>query len=295
MDWPAPAKLNLFLHVLGRAPDGYHDLQTLFVFLDLVDTLQFGPREDAQVQRVSALAEVSSEEDLCVRAARALNQLAGTRHGVDIVLHKRIPMGAGFGGGSSDCATTLVALNKIWDLGLDIDTLAEVGLTLGSDVPVFVRGLSAFAEGRGERLTPVSIQVPWFVLVTPDCHVSTAQIFQHPALTRNSPPMKISDCLEAGSVDSQDIELKSLLSRTRNDCETMVSGLFAPVRDALDWLNQHAAARMTGTGAAVFAPFANREAAEVCRADAPSGWRVQVARGCSRSPLLERMKGTTND
>lgn len=276
--WPAPAKLNLCLHIVGRRKDGYHLLQTLFQFLDYGDEIRFALRSDACIQRLSGPPDLRADEDLCVRAARVLQQAAGCQQGVDIDLTKRLPMGGGLGGGSSDAATVLVALNRIWQLGWSIDQLAELGLTLGADVPVFVRGQAAWAEGVGEQLTPVDserLPEPFYLVITPDCSVSTREVFNHPALTRDSPPRKIA-AFFAG--------------RMGNDCLAVVRENYPPVAKALDWLSEYAEAKLTGTGASVFAAFEQRSEALAVQARLPEGWQSFVARGLNRSPLLQRLE-----
>ena len=273
--WPAPAKLNLFLHIVGRRADGYHLLQTVFQFVDYCDYIRFYPRSDGAVGRRSDLAGVPPEQDLVVRAARALQQYAGTGLGVDIEVDKRLPMGGGLGGGSSDAATTLVALNALWRLGLSADTLATLGLALGADVPVFVRGRAAWAEGVGEVLTPVELLEPWFVVVVPAAQVETRKIFNAADLTRNKHPIKIRDFLDGP---------------TENVCQSLVSDYYPEVAAALEWLSKFGQARMTGTGACVFAAFpSEREATEVAERK-PEGWRVAVAKGLNESPLLGTLR-----
>jgi 4-diphosphocytidyl-2-C-methyl-D-erythritol kinase len=272
--WPAPAKINLFLHVTGRRPDGYHLLQTAFQFLDHGDALRFTPRDDGAIRLAAPLPGVPEHRDLTVRAAALLKQLTGTSRGADIAVEKRLPMGAGLGGGSSDAATTLVALNRLWGLNLPEGRLAELGLQLGADVPVFVHGRAAWAEGVGERLTPIALPEPWYVVVVPPCHVSTAEIFAAPELTRNAPPLTIAAFLSgAGS----------------NVFEAAVCRRHPEVGRALAWLSIYAPARMSGTGAAVFAAFADRARAQNVAEAVPTPWAVFTARGCNRSPLHERL------
>lgn len=273
--WPAPAKINLFLHVIGRRPDGYHFLQTAFQFLDYGDALRFTARDDGAIRRTTPLTGVPEHQDLTVRAAILLKRVAGSSLGVDIAVEKRLPMGAGLGGGSSDAATTLLALNRLWGLNLPEGRLAELGLQLGADVPVFIHGRAAWAEGVGERLTPIALPEPWYVVVVPPCHVSTAEIFAAPELTRNAPPLTIAAFLSgAGS----------------NVCEAVVCRRHPEVGRALDWLSGYAPARMSGTGAAVFAAFADRARAQSVAGAVPAPWAVITARGCNRSPLHDRLK-----
>ena len=285
--WPAPAKINLFLHVLGRRADGYHDLQTLFQFLSLQDEIGVTHRDDGLVRRRSEHSNVPEAEDLTVRAAALLKATTHCRHGVDIELVKRIPVGAGLGGGSSDCAATLHALNQLWGLGLCVDSLAALGATLGADVPVFLRGHAAWGEGVGERLTPVALREDWYTVLIPDCHVSTADVFAAPALTRNTRPLKIADLSHTGeSSVTPWIHLSTIFERTRNDCQALVRELYPPVNQALAWLEAKGVARMTGTGAAVFAPADTEAAARASLADCPSQWVGFVSRGLNESPLL---------
>lgn len=274
--WPAPAKLNLMLHVTGRRTDGYHELQTVFQFLDFGDSLTFTLREDEQVRRVSEIGAVPAAQDLVVRAARLLQAQTGYRCGVDIAIEKRIPMGGGLGGGSSDAATTLVALNTLWKLGLGVDALARLGLQLGADVPVFVRGSAAWAEGVGDQLQVIDLPEPWYLVISPDCSVSTAAVFADPELTRDTVPIKIADFLSAGG---------------RNDCEAVVRARYPAVAAALDWLDQYAVARLTGTGSSVFASFADKRSAADLLAHLPPAWQGFVAKGCNRSGLLDRLAG----
>lgn len=270
--WPAPAKLNLFLHVKGRREDGYHEISTAFQFLDFCDELAFRPRDDGVIRLATDLPGVDPEANLVVRAARLLAREAATGQGVDIHLDKRIPLGGGLGGGSSDAATTLVALNWIWAAGLDVERLAGLGLGLGADVPVFVRGRAAFAEGVGEKLTPHDFEEPWYVVINPDVQVSTAEIFSAPELTRDGLQATIS-CFAMGD--------------EHNDCEPVVRSRYPEVARALDWLAVRGPARLTGTGACLFGWYADQAQARAVAADVPSPWRAFVARGRNRSPLLE--------
>jgi 4-diphosphocytidyl-2-C-methyl-D-erythritol kinase len=270
--WPAPAKLNLFLHIVGRRDDGYHLLQTIFQLLDWGDAVRLRVRDDGIIARSAELPGVAPEDDLCVRAARALAQCAEAEFGVDIALEKRIPIGGGLGGGSSDAATVLVALNELWEVGLGADELAEIGLKLGADVPVFVRGLSAWAEGVGERLTPLELPQRDFVILHPRVSVPTGPLFQAVELTRNCTPATISGYLsgiEAGNVFTP-------LVRARH----------SQVAAALDWLGRFGNARLTGTGSCVFAAVESKEAAEAVVAACPPEFAAYGAIGVNRSPLL---------
>lgn len=271
--WSAPAKLNLMLHIVGRRPDGYHELQTVFQIIDLCDRIRLTVREDGGIARPKGPAGVPESDDLVVRAARALQAASGTRLGADIEVSKVIPMGGGMGGGSSDAATTLVGLNQMWGIGFSSEQIAAIGVKLGADVPVFVHGRSAWAEGVGERLAPVDVSGDsWFLVIYPGVHVPTAAVFQAPELTRNSPPTTMRGFLETGG---------------RNDCEAVVRARFPAVAEALDWLARHAPARLTGTGSCVFAKFARAAEAERVAAQVPDEWRAFVARGLGASPLLE--------
>ena len=273
--WPAPAKLNLFLHVTGRRPDGYHQLQTLFQLVDLCDTVTISPRDDGVLDRPVGAAGVAPEADLALRAARALQQLTGARQGADLRVHKRIPQGGGLGGGSSDAATTLLALNELWGCGLSLDELAALALPLGADVPVFVRGFSAWAEGVGERLRPVSLPEAWYVIVYPGVGVSTREVFQSPELTRNSPLITIRAFFESGG---------------RNDCEPVVRAASAEVAAALEWLGREGTARLTGTGSCIFLARGSAAEAERIAARVPDRWMSFVARGLDRSPVHELLQ-----
>lgn len=270
--WPAPAKLNLMLRVIGRRPDGYHSLQTVFQFLDYADELRFESADDGRITRSLGLSGLAPEQDLVVRAANLLRTETGCSRGVDIQVSKRIPPGGGLGGGSSDAATTLVALNHYWQLGLSQQRLQQIGARLGADVPVFVAGRAAWAEGIGEKLTPLELPEPWYLVVTPDCQVQTADVFRDAELTRNSPPITISRFLAQGG---------------GNDCTPVVRRRFPAVARALDWLDQFGEARLTGTGACVFAAFDDEHRARETGAKLPQGWSAFVAAGRNRSPLLD--------
>ncbi|MGA9851412.1 MAG: 4-(cytidine 5'-diphospho)-2-C-methyl-D-erythritol kinase [Gammaproteobacteria bacterium] len=272
--WPAPAKLNLFLHIIGRRTDGYHLLQTLFQFLDYNDMLDFTLRKDGRITRPSGPTEVPEEHDLVVRAAVLLQRCAGARQGAEIHLHKRLPRQAGLGGGSSDAATTLVALNHLWNTGLATEELVRLGLEIGADVPVFIKGHAAWAEGIGEILTPVEIPESWYLVVQPACEIATREIFQAPDLTRNSAPITIA---------------RFYGGEGRNDFEPVVRKRHPAVAEALDWLGRRASPRLTGSGACVFAGFERETEVRRVLADLPQGWRAFVARGRNRSPLLERL------
>ena len=273
--WPAPGKLNLFLHIVGRRSDGYHLLQTAFQFIDLCDELSFWHRADGVIERVGEVTGVPADADLALRAARALAAQHGVRAGVGIELRKRLPVQGGVGGGSSDAATVLVALNRLWRLDLSVEALAALGLGLGADVPVFVRGQAAWAEGVGEQLTPADFPAPVYVLVQPDATVTTAELFQATELTRDSPVITMTGFLTAGG---------------RNDFEPVVRRRYPAVAEALDWLGRVAPARLTGTGSCVYAAMPDERTARETLARLPVRWRGDVVRGLNRSPLLERVR-----
>ena len=270
---PAPAKLNLFLHITGRRADGYHELQTVFQFLDLQDEITLSARPDTQIRRQTQWADVAEEDDLMVKAAHRLADFAGITSGVDIRIEKNIPMGAGLGGGSSDAATVLCGLNRLWGLDLSKDTLAGIGQKLGADVPVFVHGHAAWAEGTGEILTSIDPAEDLYLLVVPPVHVSTAEIFSHPALTRDSSPIRITDFLEGHG---------------HNDLETVVRQQYPDVDKAMNWLQQFARARMTGTGAGVFITPGSADDAKKIAQQAPASWQCFVTQGLNSSPLYDR-------
>lgn len=275
---PAPAKLNLFLHITGRREDGYHLLQTVFQFLDHGDELGFRTRTDGILTLTPPVPGVPDEQNLVIRAARALQQRTGCTLGADITLKKRLPMGGGIGGGSSDAATTLIGLNHLWQTGLTSDELAETGLALGADVPVFVRGEAAWAEGVGEKLTPLAdLQEPWYLVLVPPVQVPTVTIFRDPQLTRNTPAIRVSAFLAQGG---------------QNDCEPVVRRLYPEVDAALDWLSRFGEARLTGTGACVFQACASQaEAMERLSRSPIPGF---VARGCNRSPVFTALDALDN-
>ncbi len=271
--WPAPAKLNLFLHVVGRRADGYHLLQTVFRFIDRADTLHFAPRHDGEIRLLTPLPGVPAEHDLTVRAARLLQQASGCRQGVDIRLEKRLPMGGGLGGGSSDAATVLLALNHLWQLKLPRQRLQELGLTLGADVPIFIYGRAAFAEGVGEQLHPVTPPPAWYVVIEPGVEVPTAAIFGAADLKRDSAPAKVSDWHpEFGG----------------NDLEAVACRRFPAVAAALAALAplcQDSPARMTGSGACVFAAFSSKDAAAYALGQLPAATVAWLATGLEEHPL----------
>ena len=269
----SPAKLNLFLHITGRRPDGYHNLQTLFQLLDYGDTLSFSLREDGEISLSPPIPGVPFEDNLIIKAVRLLQQLSNTDLGVDIQLEKRLPMGGGIGGGSSNAATTLVALNHLWQCGFSSQQLQVFGLRLGADVPVFVNAQTAWAEGVGETLQPIEMPENWFLVAQPDCHVSTQAIFSHKDLTRDSPNIKVAAFLEQGG---------------QNACQALVRRLYPQVDEALNWFAKHGyPAKLTGTGGCVFTQFATAEAAQQVLASLPKHLPGFVAKGINKSPLYE--------
>lgn len=268
--WPAPAKLNLFLHVTGRRSDGYHTLQTVYQFLDYSDELEFRPTDDGRITRITPVAGVAEEADLTVRAARLLKAACGTAKGATIRLKKRIPAGGGLGGGSSDAATTLLALDRLWGADLPLSQLAALGLQLGADVPVFILGQAAWAEGVGEKLTPIELEEPWYVVLTPPIHVSTADVFADPQLTRYGPPITIRDFRKG---------------QTRNDLEPVVRRKHPEVDQVFRWLEQFGETRMTGSGGSVFLKVASVEQGGEILEKAPDPLTGFMARGMNRHPL----------
>ena len=278
ISWPAPAKLNLFLHITGRRADGYHSLQTLFQFLDLGDALQFTPRNDGRICRINTIEGVAEQDDLTIRAAQLLQRHTGVSQGADIRINKILPQGGGLGGGSSDAATTLTALNCIWGTGLSRPELAQLGLQLGADVPVFVLGHSAWAEGIGEVLSDIDLPEPWYVVIHPGVHVCTAALFAAPELTRDARPITIRDYL-AG--------------RACNVFESLVKARYPEVAQALEWLSRQSGrqARMTGSGSCIFVALDSEQQAKtlaqaVAHPSVAQPWQSFYARGVNRSPLI---------
>ncbi|MGN6313287.1 MAG: 4-(cytidine 5'-diphospho)-2-C-methyl-D-erythritol kinase [Rhodanobacteraceae bacterium] len=273
--WPAPAKLNLFLRIVGRRADGYHLLQTVFRLLDWGDEIRLRARDDGAIVRVGGDGSIGAENDLAVRAARALQATTGTPLGADIEVEKRIPVGAGLGGGSSDAATVLVALNALWETGLPRARLAEIGVRLGADVPVFVRGRSAWAEGVGEQLTPMDLPPRWYVILDPRVHVSTAELFQAPELTRNAAPATIAGFTSGAIRD--------------NGFESVARARYRQVASALDWLGQFGTARLSGSGGAMFLECEEEAAARGIATRCPAEFTARVAEGVNVSPLERRL------
>lgn len=263
------------LRIVGQREDGYHELQTVFQFLEFQDQLRFDLRQDQQILLTTPTDDIPPEDDLIVRAANLLQQTTHCRQGIEIQIDKQLPLGGGLGGGSSDAATTLVALNQIWQTGLSNQQLAELGLSLGADVPIFIHGVAAWGEGIGEDLTDLDLPEPWYLVLVPECHVSTGEIFTAPDLTRNSPRIKIRDFQRGDRA---------------NDCLPIVRKRYPEVNAALTWLEGQASAQLTGTGACVFAEFPDKPAAEAAYRDLPEDLHGFVAKGLNRSPLLDRLK-----
>ncbi len=275
----APAKINLFLHITGRRADGYHTLQSVFQLLDYYDTIYLKPTQNGEIKRINDNNGVPVSQDLCTLAANALQQATGCKLGVDIAIEKRIPMGGGLGGGSSDAATVLLALNHLWQLNLSRLQLMQIGLKLGADVPVFIFGQNAWAEGIGEQLTKIDIPQQYYAVLTPPIHVSTAQVFANSRLTRDTKPLKIADF-------SRDVYSDVF----RNDLETVVCKEFPAVASTLEWLNQYGQARMSGSGASVFVAVNSKQKADEILAQKPANVSGFVAKGLMKHPLFELTK-----
>jgi len=273
-DYPAPAKLNLFLHVVGRRDDGYHLLQTVFTLIDRCDRLRFRLRDDGRVERSNVVPGVPPDQDLAVRAALLLQEASGCTQGVDIEIEKSIPMGGGLGGGSSDAATVLMALDQLWKTGFGPEALAELAAPLGADVPYFLDGQPAWAEGTGDRLTPIDLPPLWYLILVPPVGVPTREIFTAPELTRDTEPLKM-----------EDFSARPWSGELVNDLEPVVIARYPVVKEHLEWLRRHAPARMTGSGACVFAAFDRREEAEAVAAQLPVSMQGFVAQGLSQHPL----------
>lgn len=272
---PSPAKLNLMLHIIGRRPDGYHELQTLFQFLDHGDHLGFAARDDGEIRLHHELPGVAHDDNLIVRAARLLQEVTGCTQGADIWLDKQLPLGGGIGGGSSNAATTLLGLNHLWQQDCSLEQLAAPALRLGADVPIFIHGHAAFAEGVGERLTDVELDEPWFLVVVPQVAVSTAEIFSAPELTRDTAPIKVRSLLETGG---------------HNDCLPVVIDRYPEVRNALIMLDKFVPAKLTGTGACIFGSFPNRADADKVARQLQGSFQCFVAKGCNVSPLHRKLR-----
>lgn len=273
---PAPAKLNLFLHIIGRRGDGYHLLQTVFQLLDFSDEIQLSLRDDGLIKKIKGLEGISPESDLCVRAAKLMQAAAKSKLGVNISIEKNLPIGGGLGGGSSDAATVLHGLNKLWKCGFSTLQLAKLGVRLGADVPVFIYGKSAWAEGVGEQLTSIKLKEKWFLVIHPKIFASTAEIFSDQALTRDSEPLKIARFLRGNDFEEQ-----------ANVFEVIVKEKYPEIAKAIDWLSTFSPARLTGTGSCIFASFNQKEDAQKVLEQLPEKWHGFVAKGVNQSPLLE--------
>ena len=274
LGWPAPAKLNLFLHITGQRQDGYHLLQTVFQFIQLIDVIDFTILESGLVRRSSTSLKIDERDDLVIKAAQKIKKRSGSKLGVDISVKKNIPIGGGLGGGSSDAATTLVALNELWQTGLSIDELSEIGLSLGADIPFFINGNAAWAEGVGDKLTPINLDECFYLVIYPNCGISTKAVFEASDLTRNTPRITIRDFHDGNG---------------KNDCESHVRNHYRDVTEALDWLGGYASSKLTGTGACLFAQFSDENEANEVKYKLPTKWQGYVVKGINKSPLLGRL------
>ena len=275
----APAKINLFLHITGRRADGYHTLQSVFQLLDFYDTIHLKPTKSGEIKRINEIMGVPASQDICALAASALQQKTGCKLGLEFIVEKRIPMGGGLGGGSSDAATVLLALNQLWQLDLSREELMQIGLNLGADVPVFIFGQNAWAEGVGEQLTKVDLPEQYHVVLTPPIHVSTRDVFANSRLTRDTKPLKIADFSSGANSDE-----------FRNDLETIVCEEFPAVATTLIWLNQFGSARMSGSGASVFVAVNSKQKADEILAQKPENVTGFVAKGLKQHPLFSLAK-----
>ena len=283
---PSPAKLNLFLHITGRRSDGYHELQTAFQLLDFGDTVEIHARSDNKIVLLESLEGVPDEDNIVIRAAKLLQQRQTDKNavlGADIKINKRIPMGGGLGGGSSNAASTLLGLNYLWQMGLSNEQLAEIGLSLGADVPVFIYGQNSFGEGIGERLQPLVLPKYWFTVIKPPISVPTAEIFSHSQLTRDTVTIKMAAVFKH-------LQTADIANALRNDCEATVRREYPEISEALDWLNGLGTARLTGTGACIFARFASLAEAEAALAAMPASYTGFIAQGTDRSTAHQALE-----
>ena len=283
---PSPAKLNLFLHITGRRSDGYHELQTAFQLLDFGDSVELNTRSDNKIVLLESLEGVPDEDNIVIRAAKLLQKQQSDKNtvlGADIKINKQIPMGGGLGGGSSNAASTLLGLNYLWKMGLSNDQLAEIGLNLGADVPVFIYGQNSFGEGIGERLQPLVLPKYWFTVIKPPVSVPTAEIFLHSQLTRDTVTIRIAAVFEH-------LQTPDLAKELRNDCENIVRSEYPEISEALDWLNGLSTARLTGTGACIFARFASLAEAEAVLAEMPASYTGFIAQGTDRSTAHQALE-----
>lgn len=267
----APAKLNLFLHITGRRADGYHELQTVFQLLEYGDTLHFEASDNSRIELSPGIEGIATGDNLIIKAAKALQAFNKSSRGAKIHIDKHLPMGAGLGGGSSNAATTLLALNHLWNIGLSRQQLCDIGVKLGADIPVFIQGTSAWAEGIGEKLQPIELPERWFLVLKPNCHIPTADIFCKEELTRDTRAITVATFLEQGG---------------HNDCQNVVCQYYPEVNMALAWLNKYSPAQLTGTGACIFASFSNEDEAIAVLEEVPKQWECFAAKGINRSPVL---------
>lgn len=279
ISFPSPAKLNLFLHVVGQRPNGYHELETVFQFLDYGDTIELQVNATNNIEILTPIKGVKTSDNLIYKAAKLLQEHASSSCGVDIKITKVLPMGGGLGGGSSNAATILLALNKLWNINLPINTLAELGLKLGADVPIFIHGIAAFAQGIGEVLTPITPTEHWYLVSKPDCSISTQDVFTSPELVRDTPKLILNNI-------SEDLNIEEC----HNDCETIVIKNYPKVAKLLAWLIEYAPSRMTGTGACIFSRFNTKNEAQKVQSALPEGVESFVAKGINQSPLIDAVK-----
>jgi len=273
--WPAPAKLNLFLHVIGKRVDGYHLLQTVFQFIELTDKINFTILESGLIKRSSHSSFIDENNDLVIKAAQKIKEISGSKLGVDISIEKNIPIGGGLGGGSSNAATTLVVLNELWQTGLSTKELTKIGLSLGADIPFFIHGSAAWAEGIGEKLDSIELDECFYLVIYPGCSISTKSVFEASDLTRNTPRITIRDFYKG---------------RVKNDCESYIRNHYSNIAEALDWLEGYAPSKLTGTGACLFAQFSDEKKANKVKNKLPEKWQGFVTKGINKSPLLERLE-----
>ncbi|WP_425439721.1 4-(cytidine 5'-diphospho)-2-C-methyl-D-erythritol kinase [Pseudocolwellia agarivorans] len=287
ISFPSPAKLNLFLHVVGQRPNGYHELETVFQFLDYGDTIELSVNNSNTIELLTPIKGVNNSDNLICKAAKLLQNQTKCDLGVQIKINKILPMGGGLGGGSSNAATILLALNKLWNINLPINQLAELGLSLGADVPIFVKGYAAFAQGIGEVLTPISPTEYWYLVSKPSCSISTQDVFGSPDLVRNTPKLLLSE-----NINNKDIDLQ--IETCHNDCETIVIKNYPKVANLLAWLIEYAPSRMTGTGACIFSRFNSEHEAKKVQSTLPEGIESFIAKGINQSPLIDAIKNLAN-
>ncbi|WP_218642671.1 4-(cytidine 5'-diphospho)-2-C-methyl-D-erythritol kinase [Colwellia sp. UCD-KL20] len=287
ISFPSPAKLNLFLHVVGQRPNGYHELETVFQFLDYGDTIELSVNNSNTIELLTPIEGVNNSDNLIFKAAKLLQNQTKCNLGVQIKIHKILPMGGGLGGGSSNAATILLALNKLWDINLPTNQLTELGLSLGADVPIFIKGFAAFAQGIGEVLTPISPTEYWYLVSKPSCSISTQDVFGSPELVRTTPKLLLNE-----NINNQDIDLQ--IETYHNDCETIVIKNYPKVANLLAWLIEYAPSRMTGTGACIFSRFNSKNEAKKVQSTLPEGIESFIAKGINQSPLIDAIKNLAN-